>query len=102
VLGLCGTACGAVGAALLTRLLGSLLFGTSPLDPATYALVALGLVGVTALASYVPAHAATSVDSAQTLRGDERGVGQRRCCSGLSATSPVDGSITTILPASPP
>jgi putative ABC transport system permease protein len=70
VLGLCGAACGAVGAALLTRLLGSLLFGTSPLDPATYALVALGLVGITALASYVPAHGATRVDPAQTLRGD--------------------------------
>ncbi|MET0556384.1 MAG: ABC transporter permease [Vicinamibacteria bacterium] len=70
LLGLCGAACGAAGAALLTRLLGSLLFGTSPLDPATYVLVALGLVGVTALASYVPAHAATRVDPARTLRGD--------------------------------
>lgn len=70
VLGFCGAACGAVGAALLTRLLGSLLFGTSPLDPTTYAFVALGLVGITALASYVPAHAATRVDPAQTLRGE--------------------------------
>lgn len=69
-LGLVGAACGAAGAALVTRLLGALLFGTSPLDPATYALVALGLVTTTALASWVPAHAATRVDPARTLRGD--------------------------------
>jgi putative ABC transport system permease protein len=70
VLGLCGAACGAAGAALLTRILGSLLFGTSPLDPVTYLSVALGLVGITALASYVPARSATRVDAAQTLRGE--------------------------------
>jgi predicted permease len=69
-LGVSGVLCGAAGAALLTRLIGSLLFGTSPLDPMTYGLVALGLVGITALASYVPAHSATRVDPAQTLRGE--------------------------------
>jgi ABC-type antimicrobial peptide transport system permease subunit len=69
-LGVGGVLCGAAGAALLTRLMGSLLFGTSPLDPMTYGLVSLGLVGMTALASYVPAHGATRVDPAQTLRGE--------------------------------
>jgi putative ABC transport system permease protein len=65
-----GVLCGAAGAALLTRLIASLLFGTSPLDPMTYGLVSLGLVGITALASYVPAHSATRVDPVQTLRGE--------------------------------
>jgi predicted permease len=69
-LGVSGVLCGAAGAALLTRLIGSLLFGTTPLDPMTYGLVALGLVGMTALASYVPARGAARVDPAQTLRGE--------------------------------
>ena len=69
-LGVGGVLCGTAGAALLTRLMGSLLFGTSPLDPVTYGLVSLGLVGIAALASYVPAHSATRVDAAQTLRGE--------------------------------
>jgi ABC-type antimicrobial peptide transport system permease subunit len=65
-----GVLCGAAGAALLTRLMTSLLFGTSPLDPITFGLVSVGLVGITALASYVPAHSATKVDPVQTLRGE--------------------------------
>jgi ABC-type lipoprotein release transport system permease subunit len=48
----------------------SLLFGTSPLDPMTYAIVALGLVAIAALASYVPARAASSADPVRALRGE--------------------------------
>ena len=70
VLGAGGVLCGAAGAALLTRLIATLLFGTSPLDPMTYGLVSLGLVGIAGLASYVPAHRATRVNPAQTLRGE--------------------------------
>ena len=70
VLGLGGVLCGAAGATLLTRVIGSLLFGTSPLDPTTYVLVSVGLVGMSALASYVPARSAARVDPAQTLRGE--------------------------------
>jgi predicted permease len=69
-LGVAGVLCGAVGAGLLTRVLGSLLYGTSPLDPTTFGLVSLGLVGIAALASYVPARSATRVDPALTLRGE--------------------------------
>jgi putative ABC transport system permease protein len=68
-LGGAGVVCGAAAAALLTRLIASLLYGTNPLDPMTYGLVSLGLMGITALASYVPAHSATRVDPVQTLRG---------------------------------
>ncbi len=65
-----GVICGLVGAAVLTRLMGSLLFGTSPLDPMTYVLVSCGLVAVAALASYLPAHSATSIDPVRILRGE--------------------------------
>jgi predicted permease len=69
-LALAGVACGFAGAALLTRLMASLLFGISRLDPTIYALVSLGLVSVAALASYLPARAAAQVDPVQTLRGE--------------------------------
>jgi len=52
------------------RIPASLLFGMSPLDPITYGLVALGLVGIDALASYVPAHTATRLDPVRSLRGE--------------------------------
>ncbi len=70
VLAAIGVVCGLAGAAVLTRLMASLLFGTSPLDPMTYALVSLGLVGIAALASYIPAHGALSVDPVRALRGE--------------------------------
>lgn len=69
-LALAGVACGLAGAAAATRLLSALLFDTSGLDPATYALVASGLVAVSALASYLPARAAARVDPVRTLRGE--------------------------------
>lgn len=63
-----GIALGLLLALPATRLLRSLLFGTSPADPATYASVALLLVGVAALACLVPARRATRVDPMTTLR----------------------------------
>jgi putative ABC transport system permease protein len=70
LLGAIGVAIGIAGAALVTRLMATLLFGTSPLDPMTFALVSAGLVAVAGLASYLPAHAATGVDPVRTLRGE--------------------------------
>jgi ABC-type antimicrobial peptide transport system permease subunit len=69
-LAVAGVGCGLAGAWALTRVMASLLFATSPLDPTVYALVSLGLVSIAALASYVPARRATLVDPVQTLRGD--------------------------------
>jgi predicted permease len=63
-----GLAVGLVAAALLTRLLGGLLHGVKPLDPATYAGVASGLVIVALLAGLVPALRATRTDPAVALR----------------------------------
>ena len=63
-------ALGGVGAAAaLTRVIASLLFGTSPLDPATYLVVTLMLVTAAAIASYIPAQRATAIDPVTALRG---------------------------------
>jgi putative ABC transport system permease protein len=63
-----GVVFGLAGAVAGTRLMKSLLFETSPLDPATYAGVACGLVAAAALASYLPALRATSIDPTEALR----------------------------------
>ena len=57
-------------AAGLTRLMSSLLYGISPLDPVTYLAVPLILVIATVLASYLPARRAASVDPLEALRAE--------------------------------
>jgi putative ABC transport system permease protein len=59
-----------VGAFALTRLIASQLFGVRPTDPATFISVALTLVGVAALATFVPAMRATRVDPVVALRDE--------------------------------
>jgi len=54
----------------LMRLLGSLLFGVSPLDPFTYVAVPAVLTAAAAVASYLPARRAAAVDPMETLRGE--------------------------------
>lgn len=56
----------AVGMAL-ARLLASLLFGLSPTNPATYALVFCEMLVVAAVAYYLPARRATSIEPIQAL-----------------------------------
>ena len=62
-----GVAIGLGAAAGLTRLLSTLLYGITPLDPMTYAVVPVILVIATVLASYLPARRAAAVDPVQTL-----------------------------------
>jgi predicted permease len=65
-----GVALGAVVAAVLTRLMSGLLYGITPLDPITYAAVAVLLVIATVVASYLPARRAASVDPVEALRSE--------------------------------
>jgi len=69
-LALIGVACGLVAAYGLTRLMTAMLFEVKPVDPFTFATVPLGLVVAAALASYLPALRATSVDPLEALRAD--------------------------------
>jgi hypothetical protein len=57
-----GVGIGLAGAAAVTRYLEGMLFGLTPLDPATFAVVALMLAGVSALAASLPARRAARVD----------------------------------------
>jgi ABC-type antimicrobial peptide transport system permease subunit len=68
VLAVLGVGLGLLGAFALTRLMSSLLFGVSPVDPLTYALVALALGGVALVASLAPAHRAAKLDPTEALR----------------------------------
>jgi putative ABC transport system permease protein len=69
-LALAGVVCGLAGAASLTPMMASMIFGTSPLEPPLYVLVSLGLLSIAVLASYVPARRAAQIDPVQTLRGE--------------------------------
>jgi putative ABC transport system permease protein len=65
-----GASLGMIAAAGLTRLMSSLLFGITPLDPLTYATVPVFLLMAAALASYVPARRATTVNPLEALRAE--------------------------------
>ena len=65
-----GTAVGLGAAAALVRLMQTLLFGISPLDPITFAAVPVALVTAAALASYLPARRTAAVDPVEALRAE--------------------------------
>ena len=68
------TAAGLVVGILLsiaaTRVLSTLLYGVSPLDPQTFIAVSALLTAVALLASYLPARRAASIDPVIALRGE--------------------------------
>jgi putative ABC transport system permease protein len=65
-----GAAIGLVAAVVFGRLISSFLFGVEPLDPITYAAVALLIAATAAMAALAPALRATRIDPAVTFRAE--------------------------------
>ena len=65
-----GIVAGLVGAALLTRVTSTLLFGVSATDIVTFSAVPIILATIALLASYLPARRATQVDPVVALRDE--------------------------------
>ena len=65
-----GVAIGLVGAVLLTRTLRAMLFGVSPTDAASYAVLTGVMLLVALLALYLPARRASRVDPMEALRAE--------------------------------
>jgi putative ABC transport system permease protein len=65
-----GVLIGVLGAVAITRVTATMLFDVSPTDPLSFVGVSVFLIGVSALASYIPARRATRVDPLEALRHD--------------------------------
>jgi predicted permease len=70
IVAVAGLLLGLAGAFVLTRFLGSLLYGITPTDPLTLGLVTSLLLGTALAASWIPARRAASTDPASVLRGE--------------------------------
>lgn len=65
-----GIACGIVAAFATMRLMSSLLFNVSPIDPITYATITAGVFAAAFLACYLPSRRAATVDPVNALRAE--------------------------------
>jgi putative ABC transport system permease protein len=65
-----GLLIGVAGALVVSRWVSSLLFGVRPTDPVSFATVALLLLAVACVASYVPARRAAAIDPMTAMRSD--------------------------------
>jgi predicted permease len=68
VLTIVGIVAGLIGAAVISRVMSTLLFGISTMDIVTFGAAPVILAGIALLASYVPAWRATRVDPVVALR----------------------------------
>jgi len=65
-----GAICGVAAAVITTRLMASLLYHVSPVDPWTYAAAAFSILAIASLATYVPSRRAAVVDPVDALRAE--------------------------------
>jgi predicted permease len=65
-----GIACGLVASFAVMRLMSSLLFNVSPLDPVTYSAVTVCVVVTAYLACYLPSRRAATIDPVDALRAE--------------------------------
>ena len=65
-----GAAIGLAAAIVLTKLMGSVMFGVPPPDAFTFITVSAGALAVALLACYIPARRATKVDPLVALRDE--------------------------------
>ncbi|MFL6427686.1 MAG: ABC transporter permease [Acidobacteriaceae bacterium] len=70
LLTLIGVACGLVVAFISMRLMSSILFNVSPVDPITYVMITVGVVATAYLACYLPSRRAATVDPVHALRAE--------------------------------
>jgi putative ABC transport system permease protein len=63
-----GVAIGLIGAGCLTQLMSTILFGVTATDPLIFASVALLLISVAIIASYIPSRRATRIDPTVALK----------------------------------
>jgi predicted permease len=65
-----GIVVGAIASLAVSSLLASLLFGTGPTDPATFAVIFMLLAAVALVAGYIPARRASRIDPMAALRNN--------------------------------
>ncbi len=65
-----GVAIGLTSAFLTMRLMSSLLFNVSPMDPGTYIIASICVVAISGLACYLPSRRAAAVDPTLALRAE--------------------------------
>ena len=65
-----GIAVGAIASLAVSSLIASLLFGTAPTDPATFAIIFMLLAAVALIAGYIPARRASRINPMVALRNN--------------------------------
>jgi len=65
-----GVLAGVIGAIVASHAIAAMLFGVSPFDPITYAGVTVLLLCVSAIACFIPARRAASVNPVEALRAE--------------------------------
>ena len=87
-----GLLAGTAVALALTRLLATQLYHISPSDPETFAMVTLALLAVSAVAAFLPARRATTVEPVIALREERASL---RLAQGRPDTDKPEGGRTT-------